>query len=440
MTTTRAPKTWHPATKSAVDALRPRQPAPGKPTASAIFDAYFRAPAPKGFHVRVFPSGRKVFALRYRDPAGGDPPRYLRHDLGEYGPVTVPEALARAAAARARLERGDALHRDKAARRAIPTVDQLAGEYLTELERTRKASTAAEARRLIEKHLTPALGRELVTAVTGRDLQRLHAAMAETPVEANRLQAAASGLFAFAIRRGDLTTNPAAAVTKYPETSRDVEPLTDAQAAALGKALHEAETAGTPWQAVAIIRFLFLTGCRRSEAEGLRWEEVDTDRARLVFLDSKGTKRGRQKTDRRPIGAPVLTLLKACRARCTADGIVSPFVFPSPADPGAPYANLDRHWRAIRTAAELPALRLHDLRHDVASDVGMQYPTAVVQAITGHRTVAMAGRYVHAKDDPMTRAADTIATERARRLADVEKAPARPVALRGSGTDGIEGR
>ena len=116
------------------------------------------------------------------------------------------------------------------------------------------------------------------------------------------------------------------------------------------------------------------------------------------------------------------TISEAIRARQKSAGIVSPYVFPMPSDLSRPYSNLDRHWHTVRTAAEMPTLRLHDLRHDVASDYGMRYPAAVVKSMAGHATLASTSKYIHAKDDPMTRAADTVTTDRAKRLANAKAA------------------
>ena len=46
----------------------------------------------------------------------------------------------------------------------------------------------------------------------------------------------------------------------------------------------------------------------------------------------------------------------------------------------------------------------------------MRYPGAVVQAMAGHANMATTSRYIHAKDDPMTRAADTVTEDRQKRL------------------------
>ena len=416
----RATKHLHPATKTAVDALKPRRLAPGQATFAAAYDAYFSTP--KGLQVRVYPSGTKVFALRYRDPAGGTPPRYRRLILGTYGEITIAQAVERAVDARKRMEKGERPHEDKSERAKIPTVATLITDYIAELRRTKKESHADETERLLTKNVPKPLQAELVTSITADDMHRLHDDLSAHPVTANRTITACSGMFRYAMRRGVCASNPASTVSRTPESSREVEPLTDAQVATLGAAIAAEEAAGAPWQAIEIIRFLFFTGCRRSEAEHLQWREIDTERARVVFLASKGTRRGTRGTDKRPLGALVLERLEAIRARHTAAGIVSPYVFPMPSDLSRPYSNLDRYWHRVRTAAEMPTLRLHDLRHDVASDYGMRYPAAVVKSMAGHATLTSTNKYIHAKDHPMKRAADAVTSDRAKRLANSKAA------------------
>ena len=41
------------------------------------------------------------------------------------------------------------------------------------------------------------------------------------------------------------------------------------------------------WQAVAAVRLLALTGCRRDEVLRLRWEHVDLAAGRLLLPDSE---------------------------------------------------------------------------------------------------------------------------------------------------------
>jgi site-specific recombinase XerD len=71
---------------------------------------------------------------------------------------------------------------------------------------------------------------------------------------------------------------------------------------------------------------------------------------------------------------------------------------------------IKRLWYAVRHAAKLKELRLHDLRHSFAS-----VPAAggesllVVRSLLGHKNVATTERYAHLGDDPVKRAADRTA-------------------------------
>ena len=58
-------------------------------------------------------------------------------------------------------------------------------------------------------------------------------------------------------------------------------------ARALGKALEAAEGRGEPWQAVAAIRLIALTGCRRSEVAQLKKAETDLKGHALRLEDTK---------------------------------------------------------------------------------------------------------------------------------------------------------
>lgn len=430
----RAPVTKVKLTKSLVDAITP---VPG-----AIVDRFDTEV--RGFHVRVFPSGRKVFAFRYRDPAGGKPPKYHRLTIGDYGPLTPDQARDVARRHRTAVDQDENPARERQARRDAMTVDEAMGAFLEHLATERSTRHAAETRRLLEAHIAPPKGGRLrygktpteapksrpkpergatenwgprpVASITRADVVGVHRALKDTPVLANRVMAALSALFAFAqgwLGSAALPTNPVEPMPRYKERRRG-RVLSDADAARLGTALRELEKADAlPWQGIQLVRLLFLTGMRRSEATRLRWAEVDLKRGRLVLGDSKTGE------SVRPLGAPAVELLAALpRDRR------SPYVFPSLTSPARPYALLGEQWPTIRTAAKLEGLRLHDLRHDTATEAGMRYPAAVLMAITGHTTLATASRYTHQHEDPTKRAADAVAQARAAKLAGTK--PAEP--------------
>ena len=70
-------------------------------------------------------------------------------------------------------------------------------------------------------------------------------------------------------------SNPCRHVKRFKEEKRE-RFLSDAEYKCLGAALREIEREGSETAAaIAAIRLLMLTGCRLSEIQKLRWEDVD---------------------------------------------------------------------------------------------------------------------------------------------------------------------
>ena len=136
--------------------------------------------------------------------------------------------------------------------------------------------------------------------------------------------------------------------------------------------------------AVAAIRLLLLTGCRRSEILTLRWDDVDRTAGELRLRDSK-------------TGPRMVPLARAVAA--VLDGIARA--------PGNPWVivgqrrndrltKLDNYWQPIRAKARLEDVRIHDLRHSYASRalaLGESLPA--IGKLLGHRKVSTTARYVH---------------------------------------------
>ncbi len=218
------------------------------------------------------------------------------------------------------------------------------------------------------------------------------------PIAANRCLALLSKMLNLAEAWGLRPdgSNPTRHVAKYRE--RKVERfLSNVEFARLGTVLEEAARTGEHASVVAAIRLLILTGARRDEILSLRWEHVDFERGCLRLPDSKtGAKTI-------PLGAPALELL-ADLPRLNDN----PYVLPG-ARPGRHYVGLGKAWRRLRAKAELPDVRLHDLRHSYASvGAGQNESLHVIGALLGHRDTASTQRYAHLSDDPMRAAADRI--------------------------------
>lgn len=152
---------------------------------------------------------------------------------------------------------------------------------------------------------------------------------------------------------------------------------------------------------------LALTGLRRGEAIGLRWQDVDFVRQRLTVRQQVVRHRGelitgppktRSGEDRRvdldtgTVGVLIAHNLVQDHERrdnsLPAPGHDLVFTWPD----GSPYSpdHVSRQFRLIAARPGLPVKRLHDLRHGSASlQLAAGVPMAVVSQRLGHSTITL---------------------------------------------------
>jgi integrase len=385
--------------------------------------------------LKVTPTGRKVFLCKYR-PVGG------RRDVSRW--MTLSATTLQTAEREAkRLFRQDAdPARVRREERAAETVAEAIPMFLSELVGKKKPRTVYEWTRILggtyigvahAGYVLPTLGTLRVRNVDETTIAALHrhvwnGSKAKRPVMANRVLGALGALFTWCESRGlrKRGTSPTKGVERFPEHERE-RYLTADELRQLSHALTTAETVGLPPakklrkastnlpklkhrpknaseprpadpSAVAAIRFLIFSGFREQEALSLRWDAIDFDRGMVTLAESKTDK------STRPLGAPALELL-ASRDRKEGDE----YVFPG-AVPGAPRREVKRVWYAVRESAGLDSVRLHDLRHTVASFAasgGASLP--MVAALLGHRDTKSTQRYAHLFEAARRGAADRMA-------------------------------
>ena len=88
----------------------------------------------------------------------------------------------------------------------------------------------------------------------------------------------------------------------------------------------------------------------------------------------------------------------------------NPYVLPG-SKPGQHLKEIKRVWYAVRHAAGLEDVRLHDLRHSYASVPAADGESLlIVRSLLGHKRASTTERYAHLGDDPVKRAADRTAS------------------------------
>jgi integrase len=265
----------------------------------------------------------------------------------------------------------------------------------------------------LKDHLVPRLGRKPLISVTTADLSKLHLDLRARPVLANRVLSTASSLFGWADKEGlvhDLF-NPARRVERYGEESKD-RFLSFQELKRLGQAIRELEKSGQ-WSpfALAAIPLLLFTGCRRNEIRLLQWSDVDWDRSIINLKKAKGGRRAVF------LNAGALAILRKLRA-LPDDG--NPHVIRGVKN-GEPYKNLQDVWEVVRERARLPDVRIHDLRHSVASVAGADGASLpLIGSLLGHKSAGATKRYLHLAGDPTRLLADRVGVAIAFGLAEVD--------------------
>jgi integrase len=321
-----------------------------------------------------------------------------KHGRGKYGPE-----LARREAQRllGLIRDGKDPASERATEKAAPTLEAFAARYMAEFATTRhRPRTRAEEAGLLRRYIVPKLGKRRLTDIDRAEVARLHSGLHNTPIAANRTVALLSGIMSWAERIGERPdgSNPCKHIDRYPESARE-RLLTADELARLGEALERAGTEGfADWRTIAMVRLLLFTGARLSEINGLHWDWIDVQAGTVRLPNSKTG----PKTLTLPAPAlEVLTMLPRFAG--------NPHVIPGDRS-AAPFTGAPNAWRRIRTQAELPDLRLHDLRHAFASTaVAAGDSIYIVSRLLGHSRTATTERYAHLAPDPAAAVANRTA-------------------------------
>ena len=356
-------------TKRTVDALKVEEK-----------DALFWDRELAGFGVRVHATGRKAFVVQSRGPRG---PK--RVTLGRHGEMAVDEARKRAARLIDCIKRGD--EPSPASVEAELTVAGLAERFMrAHVEEHLKPASVTAYRTVLDKHILPDLGTMAVSQVGRRQVSALHHRLRDMPSVANAAVHLLSRMYTLA-EAWELVPpgrNPCLSVRRYRTRARE-RFLTPEEYRRLGRALKQAETEGAIWPpAVAAIRLLVLTGCRRGEILNLGWDDVDRTAGDLRLRDAKAGPR------MVPLTKPVLRVLESI-TRSSGN----PWVIVGQR-PGKRLTGLHHYWRPVRERAGLHDVRIHDLRHSYASRaLALGESLYTIGKLLGHASVATSARYAH---------------------------------------------
>lgn len=387
-------------TKRVVDALRPT---------SILRDLFVWDSELKGFGIRMKPSGAGAFLIQYRNSFG----RTRRLAIGKVGTLTAEEARDLARRRLAAVAEGADPSADRKRALQVITVAELCEQYLKDAKGRIKDSTLAGDRSRIDRHIRPLIGNLPLNSLTHSDVSKLQADIAGGRSAAKEkrkgrggnaaggkgIAARTVGMFStilqYSVRHGILPTNVAHGIERYPD-NKNQRFLSLEEIASLGRAMDEASAdSGT---ALAAIRLLLLTGCRRMEVLSLKWAAVDAKSHCLRLTD---TKSGPQL---RVIGIDATQLVSAIPREDDA-------VYVFPADRGdGHFVGLPRVLGRLCKKAKLENVTIHVLRHTFAATAAtIGFSELTIAGLLGHRVSGVTARYAHVPDAVLVIAADRVA-------------------------------
>jgi integrase len=365
----------------------------------------------RGLGVLVQPTGHRAF-FWFRKVRG----RGTWKTIGEFPAFTVEQARARASelnASVARWKATDYAGDDPFERRRDPTLGAVLDDYLDRhlQPHAKNPERAIKGTRwAFDRYLAGWRDRKLGT-IRRADVRALHAATGEKngQVTANRLVTLLRTLYNWALKNeiwhGE---NPARGIAPFPEASR-TRFLQPDELARLFTALREEPNRDLR----DFVLLALFTGARRGDVLAMRWEQIVFETSTWQVPEPKS---------RKPYVVPLIPeaveILTERRARAGDN----PWVFPGRGLTGH-VTDFKRSWRQLLKRAEIPNLRVHDLRRTLGSwqaAAGTSLP--IIGATLGHRSLAATQVYARLNLDPVRQA--VMAATRAM-LAATEKKPRR---------------
>ncbi len=337
--------------------------------------------------VRATSPGQGTFYLRYKDHTG----KTCHQKIGRTADITLAEARKRAKDLKAEIQLGADPRGEAKAKKAVPTLAAFFEDSYLPYIKPRKRSWAGDVG-LFNNRVKPAFGHLRLNELKRQEVQTFHANLLTEGISeatADHHVKLIRQMLNRAVEWSVIETNPITRIKLFNPDNRKELYLDPAELERLLQVLRTDSNRTV----CNVAMFLLATGARLNEALSATWEHIDRpNRVWRIPASTSKSKRVRSV----PLNDAALDVL-ATLTRKGKDGKAT-----------GRLNYVHKVWDRLRKAADLPTLRIHDLRHQYASFlVNSGRSLYEVQKILGHSSHSVTERYSHLSSKSLMDAANS---------------------------------
>lgn len=337
----------------------------------------------KGLYVLVSAKnpGQGTYYLRYKDATN----KTCHQKIGRASEITLADARKRARTLKAEINLGADPRGEQKAMRAIPTLADFFNDTYLPYAKVHKRSWVRDVQ--LFARIQKAFGHLRLDQIQKQRVAVWHAGLLEeglSAASADHHPKLIRRMFSMAQEYGLIEKNPLAKFALFNHDNKVEHYLADEQLCKLMDVLRTDSN-----RAVCNMAILLLgTGCRLNEILTARKSDIDVEN-RVLRIAASNSKSKRIRAV--PLNDASLDII----LKQVEDTKGYDYLFINH-QTGKPYTTIMKVWTRLRNKAELPHLRIHDLRHSFASFLVNSGRTLYeVQQILGHSQSIVTERYAH---------------------------------------------
>jgi len=281
-------------------------------------------------------------------------------------------------------------------KKVTPTLNEFMEEQYIPYQKERIRGWSRQSD-LFNNHLKPVFGNQRLDEITLHDVQQFLTSLRSKGYAASTCNHPVRVLrhaISLACKWGTINNDNLIGLSLLREDNHVNNILTDDELKRLVKVLKSDKNK----MVSAVCLFLLSTGCRLNEALSSRWEHFDLEHRNWTIPSAHSKSR---KTRSIPLNLTAIQILESLGTR---DKFDHPFI----GRRGKRLTTINRVWDRLRNDADLPHLRLHDLRHNYASFlINSGRSLYDVQKILGHSDPTVTQRYAHLSTKSLQDAANS---------------------------------